>query len=148
MLAEIQLKHYYLSQIQMDYNPESEEMEKNRVQFGHDIAYLDEDEVEVIIYCSINDECGSKLDVTLHGIFEVQIDLLDEDERHRLKTLCERNTLSILFPYLRSAISDISVKANIRPIILPTINILALIDSRKKAEEEFDEVEYQQLVTD
>lgn len=144
MLAAIQLKHYYISKIHMEYNPESEEMEKNRVQFGHDIAYLEDDEVEVVIHCSISDENGSKLDITLHGFFEVDIEGVDEDEHHRLKSLCEKNTLSILFPYLRSAVSDISIKANIRPIILPTINIVALLDRIKKLEE-INEEEYQEV---
>lgn len=141
MYAEIQLKHYYVSRIEMKYNLESESVDTNNVQFSHDIAYRDDNNVEVILNCKISDEAGSNLELTLNGFFEIAVGDGKEKDSEDIKALCERNTLSILFPYLRSSISDISIKANISPIILPTINILALIDSQKKEKQTNSKIE-------
>lgn len=52
------------------------------------------------------------------------------------------NATTILFPYLRSIISDISSKGSESPIILPVMNIVEMIGDNKfeEVEEEFDEL--------
>lgn len=135
MLAQIQLESYYVSEISFNYTRESESEFEKKVEFSHQINYLgdleDSFDLEVILGCSVQDPSGMKLEAVLNGYFKVFIPESFEEEE-RLKDLCERNTLSILFPYLRSIISDISLKANIDPIILPTINIVALIEAQKE----------------
>ena len=37
-----------------------------------------------------------------------------------------RNSLAILFPYIRSFVSTITLQANIPPVILPTLNLVKL----------------------
>lgn len=131
MLAEIQLKKYYISDMDFKYTPHSEsEIEKN-VSFKHQVAYPSDNTVEVSIYCKVSDESGLEIKVTMKGIFAITSNNADLDD---VRVLCERNTLAILFPYLRSAISDISLKANVEPIILPTVNIVALIDQVNEGE--------------
>lgn len=145
MYAAIQLQSYYISNISFTYTPESENIENKKVHFTHEIDYKDNHEVEVIISCSIEDESGLFLSVDLHGIFSVKAEVEDSKKwGYEIKDLCERNTLSILFPYLRSAISDISLKANVDPIILPTINILAIMDEQKeKKKAKNNELDYE-----
>lgn len=48
------------------------------------------------------------------------------------KVLIEQNTLSIMFPFLRSQITMLTCVPNMQPIVLPTININAYIQSRKE----------------
>ena len=38
------------------------------------------------------------------------------------------NIIAILFPYIRAFVSTVSLQANIRPIIIPTLNLSALKD--------------------
>ena len=38
------------------------------------------------------------------------------------------NSIAILFPYVRAFVSTVSLQANVRPIILPTINLMGLKD--------------------
>lgn len=38
------------------------------------------------------------------------------------------NSIAILFPYIRAFVSTISLQANTRPILLPTINLIGLTD--------------------
>lgn len=136
MLASIQLENYYLSKIDYTYSENTDDEEGLKIGFNHEINYLDDQKLEVIINSFISDS-GLELEVSLNGYFRVKIDSEDgtDDDPEIIKELCEKNTLSILFPYLRSAVSDISLKANIRPIILPTINIVKLIEDQKEKQQ-------------
>ncbi len=41
------------------------------------------------------------------------------------------NSIAILFPYIRSMVSTITLQANVRPLILPTLNLVSLKDHLK-----------------
>ena len=41
------------------------------------------------------------------------------------------NCIAILFPYIRSMVSTLTLQANINPIILPTMNLISLKDALK-----------------
>lgn len=45
------------------------------------------------------------------------------------------NSLAIVFPYIRAFISTLSLQANIRPIILPTINLIGITKDLKERTE-------------
>lgn len=38
------------------------------------------------------------------------------------------NSLAIVYPYVRAFVSTITLQANVRPIILPTVNLMGLTD--------------------
>lgn len=46
--------------------------------------------------------------------------------------LLEKNTIAIMFPYIRSYISSITTQPGMTPIVLPAINIVALINDQNK----------------
>lgn len=74
----------------------------------------------------------SYLKVTIAGIFEFDSDSdVDDDVIYQYY---EINGTAILFPYLRSIVSDLSSKGEESPIILPTINITELLQSRNDDE--------------
>ena len=59
--------------------------------------------------------------------FEQEGDL-DEDRKNHF---IEKNTLAIIFPYIRSYITNLTAQSGAEPIIIPPININALIESEK-----------------
>ncbi|HBA68214.1 MAG TPA: preprotein translocase subunit SecB [Lachnospiraceae bacterium] len=65
------------------------------------------------------------LGVTVCGIFELQ----DESDESIRKAVISKNTLAILFPYLRSQITLLTAQPDIKPIVLPAININSLLDN-------------------
>lgn len=78
----------------------------------------------------INNKQNESLDIKIiiTAIFDlINFDDLKDDKKHNL---ISKNTLAILFPYLRSFITTITSQSGIRPIILPVININTLIDSQ------------------
>lgn len=46
----------------------------------------------------------------------------------------EKNAIAILFPYIRSLVSTITANVNVPPLILPPINVVSFLESRKHAE--------------
>lgn len=41
------------------------------------------------------------------------------------------NSIAILFPYIRSMVSTVTLQANVQPLILPTLNLVSLKDHLK-----------------
>ncbi|WP_295432419.1 protein-export chaperone SecB [uncultured Prevotella sp.] len=42
------------------------------------------------------------------------------------------NSLAIIFPYIRAFVSTVSLQANVRPIILPTVNLIGLTNELRQ----------------
>jgi preprotein translocase subunit SecB len=61
--------------------------------------------------------------VELMGWFEV----IDE-ETHKTREFAEINSVSILFPYARALITNITANANIPPAVLPPMNIAGMME--------------------
>lgn len=48
------------------------------------------------------------------------------------QVLVERNAVAIVFPYLRSYISTITTQPDMAPIVLPPMNIMAMLSDEKQ----------------
>ncbi len=68
-----------------------------------------------------------KLQVTLVGFFMCECDIPDLKEQ-----LIAYNTISILFPYIRSQISLVTTQPDIPPVTLPPINIISLFQESEQ----------------
>lgn len=72
-----------------------------------------------------NIDCPFVLNVEVMGIFKVEGNIKD------FKELVTTNTLAILFPYVRSLVSDLSSRSNVYPQYrLPLLNIVEFIKSK------------------
>lgn len=76
--------------------------------------------------------------VRVKGLFSIKSDK-DEISEEMVNQLYKKNSLAILFPYLRSLVTDLSSKGSEMPIILPTINIVSLIESENLIKESYNE---------
>lgn len=68
------------------------------------------------------------MNVEISGFFE----LVGEDDITRY----EANAIAIMYPYLRAIVSTYTASANVSPIILPAINVNAMLENKKGNEEE------------
>ena len=90
-----------------------------------EIEERDDGTYEVILQMRLTNEPGEfTLQATMAGNFEVNA----PTEKVKREVI-EKNTVSIMFPYLRSQITLLSSQPGMKPIVLPPININALIDS-------------------
>lgn len=53
---------------------------------------------------------------------------LSQDEN---MDILEKNTIAIMFPYIRSYISIITTQPGMNPIVLPAMNIIAMVNDKK-----------------
>jgi preprotein translocase subunit SecB len=68
-----------------------------------------------------------ELKVALSGHFT-----LGGEEKN--KALIQENAVAILFPYLRSIISIVTLNANISPLLLPAMNVAEMLKNSEKTD--------------
>ena len=96
------------------------------VQFEHQLTKLDQEQYEVFLSTTVSD-VNETIYVNVKGraIFNT---------KQENKDLLEKNTIAIMFPYIRSYISSITTQPGMTPIVLPAMNIVAMINDQKTEE--------------
>lgn len=82
--------------------------------------------VETIFRLEHNDEEVFRLQCKHIGKFSVDTD----NENMELQTFIENNSVALMFPYIREHVTSVTQKAGIQPIVLPPINIRALLNNK------------------
>ena len=86
----------------------------------------DSSKYRITITTSVKNETGSiSINLETVGIFTIDDTGLNEDISEQLIKI---NTVAIMFPFIRSQISLLTTQPGLTPIMLPPINISALID--------------------
>ena len=94
------------------------------VQINREIHELKENLFEVLLKVTISDEEELVfVDVTGRAVFSTE---------QKKNDMLEKNTLAIMFPYIRSYVSIITTQPGMNPIVLPAMNIIALVNDQKK----------------
>ncbi len=70
------------------------------------------------------EEAPFYMDVEIIGLFELE----GEDDIKRY----EANAIAIMYPYLRAIVSTYTASANVVPVILPAINVNAMLKRKKE----------------
>lgn len=72
-----------------------------------------------------------ELDIAISGIFEFDV-VNDSISSEDFTNLCKMNGTVTLFPFLRSAICDITKACNVRPLIIPLINVSNIVTNEEE----------------
>lgn len=95
-----------------------------RSNISKDISPLDENVYKCSICMTMIDESGEcKLEVVVTGNFELNENM----EKQKKEVIMTRNTMAILFPYLRTQMTLLTSQPDMVPVVLPAININALL---------------------
>ena len=100
--------------------------------FSRKIEGNDQGECRVTLSASVgaeDDAMPFTAFVSLTGSFFVP-------EKEQARELMEVNGTAILFPYLRAVMSQLTAAANIPQVILPTVNLVQLLNKRKSEQTE------------
>ncbi|QQT43361.1 Preprotein translocase subunit SecB [Sphingobacterium multivorum] len=118
-----------------------------------DFSYHNGEELEISFVVSgqfIKSQSKYDLNFTFNGSskgFEepfVTVDCIATFQFTNVSSLSEvpnyffRNSIALLFPYVRAYISMITLQSNTRPIVLPTLNLSALEEPLKNNSTEID----------
>lgn len=94
------------------------------VQVEHKLREVEKGVFEVLLETTVSDK-EEKVFVNVKGraIFLMQQGNMD---------ILEKNTIAIMFPYIRSYISIMTTQPGMNPIVLPPMNIVAMVNDQKK----------------
>lgn len=95
---------------------------EGQITFNHSINQIEEFTFKVSLGVSVTSESKYDIKAQISGVFE-----LSEDSVLGKKILAN-NTVAILFPYLRSQLTLLTSQPGFEPIILPVMNINALMN--------------------
>ncbi|APR60604.1 protein-export chaperone SecB [Staphylococcus condimenti] len=134
-MASLIFKDYIVDKMLFKANPKYQE-EENGITMEPDIsAEISNDEKTAIVKLDgdINIELENpvyQVSVTIIGIFEYN---QEEDEGIGFNDLLSSNAIAILYPYLRSLISELTTKSNNYPNFnLPVMNVVQMLKSENK----------------
>lgn len=143
LLAKLQFKNYHIANIEYKFNYlHSEENNEETFKLGLDykIEPINDDYSEAwvhLIFTTGDKELKNNslyINVEIVGLFEINTENQSVNDNIDFLTI---NANAILFPYLRSLVSEVTSKGNESPIILPTINVVSFIKEQRKKEEGF-----------
>lgn len=94
------------------------------VQVERSLKKISDKVFEVLLETTVSDE-DEKVFVNVKGkaIFSTEQENMD---------ILEKNMIAIMFPYIRSYISIITTQPGMNPIVLPAMNIVAIVNDQKK----------------
>ncbi len=82
------------------------------------ITKVSDDSYSVVLTLNINKEKGDlKVKVVAAATFSIQ-----NDDDELVKSIIEKNTIAIMFPFIRSQVSLLTTQPGMTPIVLPPIN--------------------------
>ena len=118
------LKNIIITEGHFKRNEDSLENLELKVGVSHDVERLSEREYKITLELNVADP-EEKLSVFVKGmaIFET---------KQENQMLIERNTLAIMFPYFRSYVSTLTTQPGMTPIVLPAMNIVAMLAQKEK----------------
>ncbi len=132
----LRFEDYYVDEFTFERNenfsvPQGEKVELD-LDFNFDIQELDDDKFIRKIICTIFDEEYIKnnkpfyLKIIISGIFCLPNFDPDSEKHNEIK---KKNTLAILFPYVRTLISHMTLEMQIESVRLPPMNINSFFDT-------------------
>lgn len=116
--SPLSLKKLLISECRFKRSEDSLRGIKADVHINRKIDAISENTYKITLDLSLTGE-GNKLDIFVKCVayFETTQDNI---------SLIEKNTLAIMFPYVRSYVSNITAQPDMVPVVLPPINIAAM----------------------
>ena len=98
------------------------------VKVGVHIAKHEANQYQVSLSVNANKIGEFQSHVQISAFCEIQEDYVQTE------TILKKNTVAILFPYVRSALTLLTAQPGMEPVVLPALNINALIDELEQKE--------------
>lgn len=133
-MANITFEDYYVDEMSYIENEEFDNDNSNKLEmdtFPKANVYINEDLALILFEITVGDfenaKCPFVCKLNIKAFFKYTVSDTEEDIEE-LKILLTQNTIAILYPYVRSIISDLTLRSNKFPaFVLPTINVVKLM---------------------
>lgn len=126
--AAFKLDNYRFTKASLDFNiPNDAELKVSFRPKG--VFYAKDARFDLVFDVTI--ACGETNSEALKVSCEASFSFAEEVSIKDIPDYFYPNCLAIVFPFVRAFVSTISLQANVRPIILPTVNLMGLTDELK-----------------
>lgn len=103
------------------------------INIGKEIVDLGSDSYKCSVLLELHDEDdNAELHIVVSGIFEIDTEV----DSPLKEVVVTKNTIAILFPYLRSQVTLMTAQPDIEPVVLPPVNINTLLKYMENAAED------------
>jgi len=136
IMSNFYFDNYIIKKINLDFNQNFKSEDPVNLEFDLDInTSIEQQEhtgwtqLDILIWDQAEkNNYPFTLSMQILGFFSADEDMEADD----FLKMCKYNGASILFPFLRSAIADVTKSANITPLTLPLINVKKFIDDKSE----------------
>jgi len=119
----------FLKEMKFQRNPKKIGSDIN-IDFASNISMSDDQkQLSYELVCKVSDnEKKFALECSMMGIFSS----IEGEENMNLKQFAEINAPALMFPYIRELVTTTTVRAGLRPISFPPINVIALLKEKNQ----------------
>lgn len=129
----LEFKNYIVKSVEFKFNEEYDGNSVDldfKVKAGYKFLNNSMDEFSTLIEVMIFEEPLSNnypftMKLEVEGFFKV-----NSDDKNVITNMATKNSISILFPYVRSLVSTYTANSNINTLVLPPINVLKIVDKK------------------
>ena len=128
--SSLKFVNYIVNEVQFNYNKNQKDEKNWKLTFNFkNTTKINKEKNRMEISLSTEifkgiENAPFNMSVEIVGFFELEG---DDDISHY-----EANAIAIMYPYLRAIISTYTSSANVMPVILPAININAVLNNKSK----------------
>lgn len=132
-LSSLKFINYIVNEVNYKSNEIQTQKESWKLNFDiQNITKISKEKDKMSITLSINifkdiENAPFSMNTEITGYFELE----GEDDISKY----EANAIAIMYPYLRAIVSTYTSSANVAPVILPSINVNAMLRRKKELEE-------------
>ncbi len=127
--AAFSLTNYRFEKVNIDFtNKTSNEISILFEPSGKFYSKKSSFELTIVFFAFNNKPENPFVNIQCNAIFEFE----DTINFNDIPSYFYRNSIAIIFPYIRAFISTVTLQANIPPIILPTMNLSSLEEPLKE----------------
>lgn len=132
-ISSLKFTNYVVNEVNFMTNPKAPKRNIWNLRFDiNNVTNVNKEKNEMNIALSVSifegqEDAPFYMKVKITGYFE----LVGEDDINKF----EANAIAIMYPYLRAIVSTYTASANVSPVILPAINVNAMLKNKKEQEE-------------
>jgi preprotein translocase subunit SecB len=136
MKSSLKFIDYIVEEVEFYNNSNfiAESSEKTKLDFDIDskTEFIDENRFTLSLIVKIFQNAVEKgypfsMNIKITGVF-----ILDNVDEKTKQVLAEKNSVAILFPYVRALVSTYTSASNVHPVILPPINVVKYIENKRR----------------
>ncbi len=131
----LKFNKYIVKTIEFKKNMKYDENKDNNsinIDIANSIRYIGENKFKVGLKITLGDKDLQNIKSPFYLLVEILGDFELIGSTENREQFAKINATSILFPYVRALITNITANANIPPLILPPMNIVNMIENNEK----------------